>query len=57
MSVQDSWDVARFINGHERPQDPRFTGDVAETRAKFHNSQQSLYGTQVNGQLLGSKSH
>jgi thiosulfate dehydrogenase len=57
LSVQDSWDVARFINGHERPQDPRFTGDVAETRAKFHNSQQSLYGTQVNGQLLGSKSH
>lgn len=57
LGVQDSWDVARFINSHERPQDPRFTGDVTETREKFHNSKLSLYGLRVNGQLLGSKAH
>jgi thiosulfate dehydrogenase len=57
LSVQEAWDVARFINGHERPQDPRFTGDVAQTRARFHDTKQSLYGTQVNGRLLGSQSH
>lgn len=53
LSVQDAWDVAAFINSHERPQDPRFTGSVEATRAKFHNSPQSLYGTTVNGKLLG----
>ncbi len=57
LSVQEAWDVAKFINGHERPQDPRFTGDVTSTRAKFHNSKQSLYGTSVDGRLLGSRSN
>ena len=54
MSVQDAWDVSAFINSHERPQDPRFTESVEATRAKFHNSPHSLYGTTVNGKLLGS---
>lgn len=54
LSNQDAWDVAMFMNAHERPQDPRFTGDVSGTRAKFHDTPMSLYGTTVNGHLLGS---
>ncbi len=54
LSDQQAWDVATFMNSHERPQDPRFNGSVAATRAKYHNSPNDLYGTTVNGQLLGS---
>ncbi|MBD8880845.1 c-type cytochrome [Rhodanobacter sp. 7MK24] len=56
LSVQDAWDVATFMDSQERPQDPRFTGSVAETRQRFHNSSNSAYGTVVNGHLLGSDS-
>jgi thiosulfate dehydrogenase len=31
LSDQDSWDVAGFMNSHERPQDPRFQGDLTAT--------------------------
>ncbi len=54
LSEQQAWDVAPFMNSHERPQDPRFTGSVAETRKKFHDTDDSLYGTTVNGRVLGS---
>ncbi|KGI77700.1 cytochrome C [Oleiagrimonas soli] len=54
LSDQDAWDVAMFMDAHERPQDPRFNGNVAETRKKYHDSKMSLYGTVVNGHLLGS---
>lgn len=54
LTDQDAWDVAYFMDAHERPQDPRFTGDVAATRKLFHDSKWSLYGTEVNGQRLGS---
>ncbi|HEY4583731.1 MAG TPA: c-type cytochrome [Lysobacter sp.] len=54
LSEQDAWDVAMFMNAHERPQDPRYTGDVAETRRRFHDDPNSPYGTVVNGHLLGS---
>lgn len=37
LSLQDAWDVAAFINHHERPSDPRDKGDLAATDAKFHN--------------------
>jgi thiosulfate dehydrogenase len=53
LTPQQAWDVAYFMDAHERPQDPRWTGTVADTRAKFHDSKFSLYGTQVNGILLG----
>jgi thiosulfate dehydrogenase len=56
LSNQDAWDVAAFVNSHERPQDPRFTGNVSETREKYHNSKMWLYGTRVNGVLLGAHS-
>lgn len=54
LSEQDAWDVAQFMNAHERPQDPRFTGDVAETRKRFHNDPNSLYGVEMKGHVLGS---
>jgi len=54
LSDQQAWDVARFMNSHERPQDPRFKGSVAATRAQYHDSPDDLYGTTVNGHLLGS---
>ena len=54
LSEQEAWDVAVFMNSHERPQDPRFTGSVAETRKKYHDTEDSLYGKTVNGHVLGS---
>ena len=54
LSDQDAWDVALFVDSHERPQDPRFTGDVGETRRLFHNSRWSMYGQTVAGHVLGS---
>ena len=54
LTEQQAWDVAYFMDAHERPQDPRFTKSVAETRKRYHDSPDSLYGEKVNGQLLGS---
>ncbi|MEX6507186.1 c-type cytochrome [Jiella sp. M17.18] len=56
LSDKDAWDVAAFIDGKERPQDPRFAGSVAETRKKYHDSKMNLYGTEVDGVMLGEKS-
>jgi thiosulfate dehydrogenase len=56
LSDQDAWDVARYMDSHERPQDPRYTGSVADTRAKFHDSDAWMYGRSVNGHVLGSDS-
>jgi len=53
LSVQQAWDVATYVDSQVRPQDPRFTGDVARTRAAYHNSPFSLYGTVADGALLG----
>ncbi|MEO7068036.1 MAG: c-type cytochrome [Rhodanobacter sp.] len=54
LSDQDAWDVAMFMDAHERPQDPRFKGDVSATRKKYHDTPMSLYGTKINGHLLGT---
>ncbi|EIL92143.1 c-type cytochrome [Rhodanobacter spathiphylli] len=54
LSDQDAWDVAMYMDAHERPQDPRFDGSVGETRRKYHDTPMSLYGTEVQGHLLGS---
>lgn len=56
LTMQEAWDVALFMDSHERPQDPRFTGSVAQTRKLYHDSALSMYGTPVNGHLLGSGS-
>lgn len=54
LDDQQAWDVAMYMNAHERPQDPRFTGDVAATRKQFHDDPNSLYGIEVEGRLLGA---
>ena len=54
LRLQDAWDVAMYINAQERPQDPRYTGNLAQTRKQFHDSPDSLYGLSVDGRLLGS---
>jgi thiosulfate dehydrogenase len=54
LSEQDAWDVAMFMNSHERPQDPRFAVSVEATRKKYHDSDDSMYGRTVNGHVLGS---
>jgi thiosulfate dehydrogenase len=53
LADQDAWDVAAFVDSHPRPQDPRFTGNVDETRQKFH-SDDDYYGKTVGGILLGA---
>ena len=54
LSDQEAWDVAMFMDAHERPQDPRYRGDLAKTRRLYHDSPMSLYGTLVKGHRLGS---
>lgn len=54
LSVQDAWDVAYFLNSHERPQDPRFKGRLQQTDKQFH-AHQCRYGDKVNQHILGSK--
>ena len=54
LSDQEAWDVALFVDSHERPQDPRFTGSVEATRKQFHDTPDSMYGRVVDGHLLGS---
>ena len=55
LTDQQAWDVAAFMNSHERPQDPRFTGDLAETTGQFHGSELDYYGKREgpDGKLLG----
>ena len=54
LTDQQAWDVATFMDSHERPQDPRFTGSAAATRAQFHDTPDSMYGLTVNGRVLGA---
>lgn len=55
LTDQEAWDVATFMDSHERPQDPRFQGSVAETRKKYHDDPTSMYGMTVGGHVLGGK--
>lgn len=51
---QEAWDVAYFISAQERPQDPRYEKSAEYTREKYNNfHSRTLYGTTVNGRLLG----
>lgn len=54
LSVQDAWDVAYFINSHERPQDPRYNGNLAQTNKKYHDHQ-CRYDEKQGGHVLGMK--
>lgn len=55
ISVQDAWDIAQYVDSRERPQDPRYTGDVEETRRLFNDTffKYSMYGQKVDGRILG----
>jgi thiosulfate dehydrogenase len=52
LTDQEAWDVAAFMNSHERPQDPRYKGNMAKTAATYHKHQ-CYYDKKVNGKLLG----
>lgn len=52
LTDQQAWDVATFVMSHERPQDPRFKGNVAQTKKEFHD-ENCKYGETVDGKVLG----
>lgn len=43
LTDQQAWDVAIFMNSHERPKDPRAKGSIAQARDQFHD-ENCLYG-------------
>lgn len=52
LTDQETWDVALYINSHERPQDPRWLGSVEATRAAYHDNV-STYGLRMPEGLMG----
>jgi thiosulfate dehydrogenase len=56
LTDQEAWDVAFYMNSHERPQDPRYKGSLEETRKKHHDDPSDRYGQTVNGKVLGENS-
>lgn len=48
-----AWDLAAFVDSHERPKDPRQTGSVADNAKTNFAGQQTYYGKLVGGKLLG----
>lgn len=55
LTPQQAWDVAAYINSRERPQDPRFKGDIAATAKQYHEGDDGYYGKQIEGAILGSQ--
>lgn len=55
LSAQDAWDVAAYINSHERPPDPRQPGalSVADAAEQFHDHM-GYYGREVRGAVIGA---
>jgi thiosulfate dehydrogenase len=55
LSDQEAWDVAAYVNAHERPQDPRLlNGSIDETRKRYHAEDGvNLYGVVIDGKKLG----
>ncbi len=54
LTDQEAWDVAAYIDSFERPKDPRQTGTIEEARVEFHSGEESFYGKEVNGKILGA---
>lgn len=54
LSDGQAWDLAAFIDSHERPRDPRQTGTVAENAKANFGGQKSYYGASVDGKVLGA---
>lgn len=61
LTDQEAWDIAYYMNSQERPQDPRYTGDVKETLEKYGPTfhKHSLYGQTrgSDGKVLGDHSN
>lgn len=53
LTDQEAWDVAAYLDSHERPKDPRQTGTLEEARLEFHEGEESFYGKEVNGRIVG----
>ena len=56
LTDQEAWDVSYFVNAHERPQDPRYKGDLRQTTEAHHGGKHDLYGREVGGVVLGAQS-
>ncbi|WP_017430733.1 c-type cytochrome [Vreelandella jeotgali] len=55
LSDQQAWDVAAFVNSHERPQDPRRrTVDSQDRTQELFHQHHGLYGQEIDGHRLGS---
>ncbi len=55
LSLQETWDVAAWIDSHPRPQDPRYKGKLEETIKLFHHKRKvDFYGKKVDGRVLGA---
>ncbi len=55
LSLQETWDVAAWIDSHPRPQDPRYNGDLKETIKQFHHNRKvDYYGKKIDGRVLGA---
>lgn len=57
LSDQEAWDIAYYISSQERPQDPRYTGNLDEMLEKYGPTfhKHSRYGEvrEVDGKRLG----
>lgn len=53
LSDQQAWDVAAFLDSHERPKDPRQKASVEDNRKANHDGDETLYGQTVKGKLIG----
>lgn len=54
LSDQDAWDLAAFVNSHERPQDPRRRDQESlDSTAETYHNHEDFYGKEVNGKRLG----
>lgn len=56
LSEQEAWDVAAYINSHERPQDPRYQGNLEKTDKTFHKHQ-CYYGDKLDDHELGKQAY
>lgn len=52
LGAQEAWDVALFINSHERPRDPRATGSISEADRQYHR-EECAFGDEIEGGVLG----
>ena len=55
LTDQQAWDVAAFVDSHERPPDPRQfqPGITIEQARERHHASGDFYGQVINGDLLG----